>query len=124
MMAPSSKQQVVQVTSTDAKDDFSHLSMMEADIPSPARGEVSLSNMRRGRGVHHLKLRLNANIRLKDMFGREPIGRVILVLTILLIIYACMRARAIPSSTQQMELPDCCHCGDYPPCFESWCRCL
>lgn len=46
MMAPSSKQQVVQVTSTDAKDDFSHLSVMEADIPSPARGEVSLSNIR------------------------------------------------------------------------------
>lgn len=42
-MAPSGKQQVVQVTSTDPQDDFSHLSVIEADIPSPADGEVRCS---------------------------------------------------------------------------------
>lgn len=40
-MAPSGKQHVVHVTSTDAKDDFSHLSVVEADIPTPGEGEVS-----------------------------------------------------------------------------------
>mmetsp|Transcript_1051 Transcript_1051/g.3213 ORF Transcript_1051/g.3213 Transcript_1051/m.3213 type:complete len:338 (+) Transcript_1051:236-1249(+) len=39
-MAPSGKQHVVHVTSTDAKDDFSHLSVVEADIPTPGEGEV------------------------------------------------------------------------------------
>ena len=43
-MAPSGKQQVVRVTSTDAKDDFSHLSVIEADIPTPGEGEVSGKN--------------------------------------------------------------------------------
>ncbi len=118
-MAPSSKQQVVQVTSTaDAKDDFSHLSVMEADIPSPARGEVSLSNVRRRSWRSSLEATFERDYlpeRYVRYVGahRQRTGHIRINKTLLNMYARCARS----PRQQQMELPDCCHTVAFRLCI-------